>query len=306
MGRITAGLVSGVWVLLLFVAVFGVVLNVPVVKGSGTIYIRADGSIDPSTAPIQRIGNQYAFTGDTSERIVVETSNIVVDGENYRVQGTSGGVGFTLNGNNVTLKNMFVTGFQSPGSGFDAAIYSFQTSNNVIVNNTISGNKWGINLEWVTSWTITGNRILDSTQAGIYMIDSQDNVITDNAVRNNGRAITLGGSSNRIYHNSFIDNTSPGFVVDSSANIWDNGYPSGGNYWSDYTGVDANGDGIGDTPYVIGANNTDHYPLMVPYVILEFPIFFIVPLFMMATLLAVIVHRKRGTKNKKTNSDDAA
>jgi nitrous oxidase accessory protein NosD len=42
-----------------------------------------------------------------------------------------------------------------------------------------------------------------------------------------------------------------------SANIWDNGYPSGGNYWSDYNGTDSNGDGIGDTPYVIDANNLE-------------------------------------------------
>jgi hypothetical protein len=54
-------------------------------------------------------------------------------------------------------------------------------------------------------------------------------------------------------------------------NKWDNGYPSGGNYWSDYNGTDlysgpyqnvTGSDGIGDTPYVIDANNTDHYPLM--------------------------------------------
>jgi hypothetical protein len=57
-------------------------------------------------------------------------------------------------------------------------------------------------------------------------------------------------------------------------NIWDDGYPSGGNYWKDYTGVDLyNGpyqnetgsDGIGDTPYTIDANNTDRYPLMAPF-----------------------------------------
>jgi parallel beta-helix repeat protein len=36
-----------------------------------------------------------------------------------------------------------------------------------------------------------------------------------------------------------------------------------GNYWSDYNGTDANGDGIGDTPYIIDEMNLDRYPLMV-------------------------------------------
>ena len=55
----------------------------------------------------------------------------------------------------------------------------------------------------------------------------------------------------------------------------DDGHPSGCNYWKDYTGTDfysgpyqneTGSDGIGDTPYVIDENNTDHYPLMSPQV----------------------------------------
>jgi hypothetical protein len=54
-------------------------------------------------------------------------------------------------------------------------------------------------------------------------------------------------------------------------NFWDVDYPSGGNYWSDYGGVDVysgpyqnetGSDGIGDTPYILDENNIDHYPLM--------------------------------------------
>jgi len=118
-----------------------------------------------------------------------------------------------------------------------------------------------------------------------------------NIIANNGKAgvkLTMGKrvSNNIFYHNNFINNT-PQVKVYVDVNIWDDGHPSGGNYWSDYTGTDANYDGIGDTPYIIDANNTDHYPLMTPYIIPEFPSFLILPLFFMATLLAVIVHRRK-------------
>jgi len=79
-------------------------------------------------------------------------------------------------------------------------------------------------------------------------------------------------SNNSIYLNNFIDNRDNVCSYDS-ANIWNsteeitytyNGktYTSYlGNYWSDYTGSDADGDGIGDTPYIIDGDK-DNYPLM--------------------------------------------
>jgi len=49
---------------------------------------------------------------------------------------------------------------------------------------------------------------------------------------------------------------------ESSANVWDDGYPSGGNFWSDHVCVGNPSDG--SQPYVIDENNTDHYPFQDP------------------------------------------
>lgn len=81
-------------------------------------------------------------------------------------------------------------------------------------------------------------------------------------------------NSNIVYHNNFINNVNQAAAINSFSNTWDDDYPSGGNYWSDYTGVDlyrgpyqneTGKDGIGDIPYVIDANNQDNYPLMNPW-----------------------------------------
>ncbi len=86
-------------------------------------------------------------------------------------------------------------------------------------------------------------------------------------------------SYNKLYHNNLINNTQQVFSWDQglpyqSVNTWDDGYPSGGNYWSDYTDVDEKSgpyqdqpgsDGIWDHPYVIDVDNTDNYPLVEPW-----------------------------------------
>ncbi|TSA55389.1 hypothetical protein D4R42_05640 [bacterium] len=79
--------------------------------------------------------------------------------------------------------------------------------------------------------------------------------------------------NNFICHNNFVDNQKDvndavynawWLEASPAVNIWDNGYVSGGNYWSNYTGEDADSDEIGDTPYVIDEKNQDHYPILTP------------------------------------------
>jgi len=109
--------------------------------------------------------------------------------------------------------------------------------------------------------------------------------------------------NNSVYGNSFINNTKQ--VFDNvwnnpwlhqllSVNFWDNS--TIGNYWSSYNGTDNDGDGIGDTPYLINEDNQDNYPLMEPVpVIPEFPSWIILPLFLTVTLV-ITLYRKRLAK----------
>jgi parallel beta-helix repeat protein len=108
---------------------------------------------------------------------------------------------------------------------------------------------------------------LENNTFGLYLREhSEHNIIVGNTISGNtnkGVLLTL-SSSNTFYHNNF-DNELNVYDSDrvSSSNAWDNG--DEGNFWNDYDGPDANGDGIGGSPYVVYPNNQDRYPLMKPW-----------------------------------------
>gem|GEM_PF-2854063 len=336
--------VSGILLFLLLVSTLTLAFNIQPVKASGTIYIRADGSVDPPTAPIQRDGDIYTFTDNVYDSIVVEKDNIVVDGAGYTLQGDVlspsfnwiyGTIGFRLDGiDGVTIKrtnikrwDMGIRLYQSSSINIYENImvnvytgaFLYQSPFNAIVSNTVTdAGYFGIELIESSNNEICDNDIQNCTYMvgginaanGIFLQDScNNNIISGNNLSSNGKGLTIQGDShnnivfgnhienneeagvdvsetstynNKFYHNSFIQNNRLNDYkwqvdINHRENVWDDGYPSGGNYWSDYTDFDQysgpnqdqpGSDGIWDHPYVIDENNQDRYPLANPWLML--------------------------------------
>jgi parallel beta-helix repeat protein len=178
-------------------------------------------------------------------------------------------------------------------------IYLWNSTNNTISRNILSNNNYGIYLSSLNNNNnITYNTAFNNSQ-GIRIYYSKYNNVASNNVSGNGEGIYIGqlgenyiignnvsnntygirvwySGNNTIYHNNIINNTVQAYN-DISDNYWDNGYPLGGNYWSDYGGIDyfkgpsqnmPGSDGVGDTPYTVistGTEDQDNYPLMEPY-----------------------------------------
>jgi len=213
--------VSGIMMTLLLTSMLTLALNIQPVKASGTIYIRADGSVDPSTAPIFSVDNvTYTFTGDVNDSIVVERGNIIIDGNGYTLQGSGSGNGFYWNGiNNVTIKNATVKGF---GYG----VYLNSTLHNVLSGNNIANNLYGITLGYSSNNSMPGNNITANNGIGIYLYRSSNNSLSGNNITAKFDGISLSSSvNNSIFGNNVRAGLSSGIRLfgSSNNNVYDNG-----------------------------------------------------------------------------------
>lgn len=226
---------------------------------------------------------------DSSDQVFMVTiDDVVISG--FTVSNGRDGIGFSSS--NSTVINCLVEGNSRYGIGL-------WKSNNVIINSTVNGNKLGgINI-WALYNQVISSTIEDNQEYGIGLFGSGNGLIKQCVIKNDNCGISLGSSNSYvIYHNNFVDNPTQ-ISSDGSANTWDNGFPSGGNYWSDYiyrypNAAEIDSSGIWNTPYTITSTDKDNYPLMKQHIIPEFgPILTILALFMIATLLATVIQRKR-------------
>jgi parallel beta-helix repeat protein len=171
--------------------------------------------------------------------------------------------------NNITGNSMINNGV---GILLDDSFYNI-----IIGNNITKSSYYGIYFPSDANYNIiTGNNITKNSRGIFFDSNSNYNWVIGNNITNNGDGIywywRFSNDNNKFYHNNFINNTNQidNRLEDRTVNIWDNGYPSGGNYWSNYrdkypNATEIDDSGIWNTPYVIDENNQDNYPLMNPY-----------------------------------------
>jgi parallel beta-helix repeat protein len=165
-------------------------------------------------------------------------------------------------------------------------IWVLSSSNCLIQRNTIANTEWGMQLHGSTckNNTVIWNKITGCHSYGIILAGgTSEGTIAKNALMCNSVGVDIFVSeNNQFYNNNFVNNykqVDNHFVEASnltgtlsyppSQNSWDNGSSSGGNYWSDLNRKDDNNDGYSEDPYIVDANNTDHYPLMQTFSIIE-------------------------------------
>ena len=156
---------------------------------------------------------------------------------------TNAGQVILVNCNNITVKNFDL-------SDTTVGIELFETSDSRILNTNVSNNYYGVLLGYSSNNALVGNDVANNVE---------------------GISLFISSTGNRIYRNNILHNTNQSVDNTDGINSWDNDYPCGGNYWSDYEEKHLNASEIGvsgiwDAPYGISgdAGAQDHYPLMQP------------------------------------------
>ncbi|MFH0864321.1 MAG: NosD domain-containing protein [Candidatus Gottesmanbacteria bacterium] len=182
---------------------------------------------------------------DVNGMVIIGENNIILDCNGHKISGTSTGPGIILQEQKtgVTIKNCEINNFFI---GIDLE----ESSGNNFLNNKIIDNYYGILSDCSSDNVFSDNLLQDNHEIGIYF-----------------RCFSS-GSDNLVYHTNFIDNSAQ-LINHEGDEFFDNGFPEGGNYWSDYDTseegcFDDDLDGFCDSPYAINgtAGGQDNFPFV--------------------------------------------
>lgn len=280
-----------IWVILLLAFAFSGCVEVAPPGDSNMIYVDSSGGADYTS--IQDAINAspenytiFVYGGVYLENIVINKTVDIV-GEDVTTTIIDGnGTGDVIyiseagkaNISGFTIKNSGNKGSSSKDAGID-----IRSDYNNITGNNISNNEHGIYSTYSQYNNFSQNTLLSNSDYGMYLYSGSDyNVIFDNVFSANSCALRIKGSKyNEVSRNLFADNQKGMYfccgaryntvfynvfsnnslnAIHYGDNQWDNG--TIGNYWDDYNGTDADGDGIGDTPYVVSSGGQDNFPLI--------------------------------------------
>jgi len=275
--------------------------------GSGVGYTSFNNTIRNNTITDHVWGGAYSYGISISWSSNTTITENKIFANIYGIQLRYYSKNHTITNNNIS-QNSFGVYFESSTSNSiinntffrnaDAIWFKNSANNNKILYNSISNSSGNaINIRDSDNNVVSGNNVYYNSY-GVRFVESSNNYIFDNNIKSqnydglvlyyysnnnkalcnnitlnkNGIVITYQSYNSKIYHNNFINNTN--HVYTDMNSTWDDDYPSGGNYWSNYTGADiksgisqdeTGSDGIGDTAHIVSeGNNTDRYPLMAP------------------------------------------
>jgi nitrous oxidase accessory protein len=247
-------------------------------RGGGTMFPDYDAGVSLKNARGCEISGSNIVDNGCFGIHLLESSQNLVTGNNF-TRNMWYAIDLTTSNSNVVSSNTVVF------NGNIGVGMHYSSQNNIILENTILNNTCGLDAARASNNAILGNYLANNSETGIWIQDyAINNAIFGNNVTGSRYCIKIEGQAdsnavsgniladgqsgmqiaraNTILNNNIINNTQQVRIVSGSVNAWNGSYASGGNYWSDYNGTDANQDGIGDTQYVIDVDNADGYPLI--------------------------------------------